>query len=235
MHIDDERKYPATTIPNSARVARWAGTLGVLVPAAAIPVYPIWAFPSTAASGADIVLWVSAHHDRLVMTQVLYTAGVGCWLIFGAAVWTQLRCRIPVGSLLATGFNVGMVGLTMLILSGFTVFDILLYRPRSAELSTLLYDLAFGLLVMSGVPTVVASGSFALAVYRYGPFRRSTAHLASLAAAGHVILLVAFIAPTGPFSLQGALTVWGIPLLLFAWIGHTAQASLVDQYQARQS
>jgi hypothetical protein len=209
---------------SSARVARWAGTLGVAIPAAAIPVYPIWLVPPTQTSGTDIAIWASAHHDRLVITQVLYTVGVAAWLVFGAAVSTHLRNRLPAGSPLATGFSVGLVGLVTLILSGFTTFDLLLYRPRSAELSSLLYDLTLGLLAMSGIPTVVALGSFAVAVYRYRVLRRSTAHLAAIAAAGHVFLVVAFIAPTGPLSLEGFLTVWGIPILLFAWIGHTARA-----------
>jgi hypothetical protein len=218
---------------DSVRVARWAGTLGVLIPAAAIPVYPIWAVPSTSASGADIAQWVSTHHDRLVITQVLYTAGVGLWMVFGAAVWAHLRARLGAASFLATGFLVGMVGLVCLILGGFTAFDILLYRPRSGELTALLYDLTLGLLVMSGVPTVVAAGSFAVAVYRCRVLRRSTAHLAAAAAAGHVVLLSAFVVPAGPLSLQGALTVWVIPLLLFAWLGHTARAIRIDRCAAQ--
>lgn len=209
---------------SSARVARWAGTLGVLIPAAAIPIYPIWSVPPTQTSGADIALWASAHHDRLVITQVLYSVGVALWFIFGAAVWTHLRNRLPAGSPLATGFGIGFVGLVTLILSGFTAFDLLLYRPRSAELSSLLYDLTLGLLAMSGMPTVVALGSFAIAAYRYRVLRRTTAHVAAIAAAGHVFLLVAFIAPAGPLSLEGSVVVWGIPILLFAWIGHTARA-----------
>jgi hypothetical protein len=208
----------------AARIARWAGTLGVAIPAAAIPVYPIWSVPPTQTSGTNIALWAAAHHDRLVITQLLYTVGVGFWLVFGAAVYSHLRNRLPPGSPLATGFSLGLVGLVTLILSGFTAFDLLLYRPRSAELSALLYDLTVGLLAMSGVPTVVALGCFAVAVYRYRVLRRSTAYLAAIAAVGHVFLLAAFIAPTGPLSLQGFLTVTGIPLLLFAWIGHTARA-----------
>jgi hypothetical protein len=221
--MDDDRAI-ATEEHSSARLARWAGTLGVLIPAAAIPIYPIWSVPPTQTLGIDIALWASTHHDRLVITQVLYTVGVALWLVFGAAVWTHLRNRLPAGSSLATGFGFGLVGLVTLILSGFTAFDLLLYRRRSAELSALLYDLTLGLLAMSGVPTVMALGSFAIAVYRYRVLRRSTAHLAAIAATSHVFLLAAFIAPTGPLSLQGFLTVTGIPLLLFAWIGHTAQA-----------
>ncbi|KAA0020238.1 hypothetical protein FOY51_21810 [Antrihabitans cavernicola] len=197
--------------------------MGVAIPAIAIAVYPIWLVPSTSASGTEVALWATAHHDRLVVTQVFYTVGVGLWLTFGAAIWTHLRNRLPAGSHLPSGFGVGLVGLVTLILAGFTTFDLLLYRTRGTEVTTLLYDLTFGFLVMSGVPTAIALGSFAIAVYRHRVLRRSTAHLAAVAAVGHVVLLVAFIAPTGPLSLQGFLTVWAIPLLLFAWIGHTAQ------------
>jgi hypothetical protein len=222
--VDDDVMITAGEGRGAARVARWAGTLGVVIPAVAIPVYPIWSVPLTQTSGGDIALWASAHHDRLVVTQLLYTVGVALWLVFGAAVWTHLRNRLPAGSHLATAFGVGLVGLVTLILSGFTAFDLLLYRPRSAELSGLLYDLTFGLLAMSGIPTTVALGSFAIAVYRHRVLRRSTAHVAAIAAATHVVLLAALIAPTGPLSLEGFLVTWGIPILLFAWIGHTAGA-----------
>jgi putative copper export protein len=130
---------------------------------------------------------------------------------------------LPAGSPLAAGFGVGFGGLVTLVLGGFTVFNVQIYRPRSPELSGLLYDLAFGMLAMSGIPAAVALGCFAIAVYRHHVLRRSTGHIAAVAAVAHVFLLVAFIAPTGPLSLQGFLVVWGIPLLLFAWIGHTAR------------
>ncbi|OBA92220.1 hypothetical protein A5662_21385 [Mycobacteriaceae bacterium 1482268.1] len=198
--------------------------MGVAIPAVSIPVYPIWLVPPTQTSGAEVALWALAHHDQLVITQLLYTVGVGLWLVFGAAIWTHLRNRLPTSSPLAAGFGVGMVGLVTLILSGFTAFNLLLYRPRPAESSALLYDLTVGLLAMSGVPTVVALVCFALAVYRHQVLGRNCAHVAAVAATGHVFLLAAFISPTGPLSLQGFLTVTGIPLLLFAWIGYTARA-----------
>ncbi|MGA8546145.1 MAG: hypothetical protein WB785_12910 [Mycobacterium sp.] len=218
---------PATIAAESSstpRVARWAGVLGVVIPAVGIAVYPIWSCPATATSGAEVARWAAAHHDRLVATQVLYTVGVACWFVFSAAVWTYLRHRLPAGSTLAAVFAVGFVGVVTLILSGFTAFNLLLYRPRGAELTTLLYDLTVGLLAMSGIPTAVALGSFAIAVYRYRVLPRPTAHLAVVAATAHVVLLAAFIAPDGPLSLEGFLVIWGIPFLLFAWIMQTAQA-----------
>jgi hypothetical protein len=209
---------------NASRVARWTGTLGIVLPAVGTIVYPIWSFPATQTPGSEVARWAATYHDRLAVTQVLNTVGVMLWLVFGCAVWAYLRSRLPAGSTLATGFAAGLVGFVTLILSGFTAFDLLLYRNRSAELSALLYDFTFGLLAMSGVPTAVALASFAVAVYVYRMLPRSTAHLAILAAAGHLLLLAAFIAHDGPFSLQGFAITGGIPILLFAWILRTALA-----------
>jgi hypothetical protein len=195
-----------------------------VLPAAGIAVYPIWSFPATQTSGAEVARWAATHHDRLLVMQVLNTVSVTLWLLFGAAVWAYLRSRLPAGSTLATGFAAGLIALVTLILSGFTAFDLLLYRPRSAELSALLYDLTFGLLAMSGMPTAVALGSFAVAVYVHRMLPLSSAHLAVVAAAAHVLLLAAFIAHDGPLSIEGLAITAGIPVLLFAWILRTALA-----------
>jgi hypothetical protein len=93
--------------------------------------------------------------------------GVTLGLIFAAAVWTYLGGRLPARSTLPTCLAAGFLGSVTLLLSGFTAFDLLLYRHPSAETSTLLYDLTLGLLAMSGMPTVVALGSFAVLVYAH--------------------------------------------------------------------
>ncbi|OBF60854.1 hypothetical protein A5787_18770 [Mycobacterium sp. 852002-50816_SCH5313054-b] len=186
-------------------------------------VYPIWSFPATQKSGTELTLWAAAYHDRLVGTMLLNTVGVTLWLIFGAAVWTYLRDRLPAGSTLPMCFAAGFTGCVTLLLSGFTAFDLLLYRQHTAETSTLLYDLTFGLLAMSGMPTVVAAGSFAVAVYVHRVLPRFTAHLAIAAAAVHPLLLAAFIVHDGPLSLEG-FSITGMPAFLFAWIFGTAVA-----------
>jgi hypothetical protein len=208
----------------SARIARWAGTFGVMLPVLTLVVYPIWSVPGTQTSGADVAMWATTHHDRLLVMMLLNTAGVLLWFVFGAAIWAYLRDRLPDRSLLPTCFAAGFIGYVTLILSGFTAFDLLLYRPHSAETSTLLYDLTFGLLAMSGIPTAVSLASFAVAVYFYRTLPRYTAHLATTAAAVHPLLLVAFIAYDGPLSLEGFSTTSGIPFFLFAWILGTALA-----------
>lgn len=207
----------------SARVARWSGTVGVVLPAITLVVYPIWSYPGTQTAGADVALWAVSHHDRLVVTQLLNTVGVTVWFVFGAAAWTYLRDRLPARSILPTCFAASFMGCVTLLLSGFTAFDLLLYRTHTAETSILLYDLTFGLLAMSGMPTAVALGSFAVAVYVHRVLPRYTAHLAIAGASVHPLLLLAFIVEDGPLSLQG-FSITAMPGFLFAWIFGTALA-----------
>jgi hypothetical protein len=225
MGVDDNNMAIASAKPwDSARVARWAGSFGVILPALTLVVYPIWSVPGTQTSGADVALWATTHHDRLVVMMLLNTAGVLLWFVFGAAVWAYLLDRLPDRSALPTCFAVGLIAYVTLILSGFTAFDLLVYRQHGAETSTLLYDLTFGLLAMSGIPTAVSLASFAVTVYVHRTLPRHTAHLAIAAAAAHLLLLAAFVVDDGPLSLQGFLTTAGIPFFLFIWILNTALA-----------
>ncbi|MFL0242358.1 hypothetical protein [Mycobacterium sp. SMC-17] len=208
---------------SSARVTRWSGVIGFALPALTLPVYPIWSYPQTQTSGTDVAVWAVDHHDQLVVTQLLNTVGVTLWFVFGAGLWTYLRDRLPTRSTLPVCFAASFFGCVILLLSGFTAFNLLLYREHTAELSTLLYDLTFGLLAMSGMPTVVALGSFAIAVYRHRVLPLYTAHLAIAAAAVHPLLLAAFIVEEGPLSLQG-LSITAMPAFLFVWILGTALA-----------
>jgi hypothetical protein len=60
-----------------------------------------------------------------------------------------------------------------------------------------------------------------------GPDEEAVAEIQLLvfgAAAAHVLLLAAFIAHDGPFSIEGLAITTSIPILLFAWIMQPAQA-----------
>ncbi len=212
---------PATWGP--ARVARWAGITGFVLPALTLIVYPIWSYPGTKASGGEVAFWASGHHDQLIVSQLLNTAGVTVWLVFAAAVWAYLRGRLPAGSMLPAAFLAGLVGCVTLLLAGFTMFDLLLHRGHTAETTQLLYDLTFGLLAMSGMPIIVAAGALARAVYAHRVLPKYTGHLALAVAITHPFLLLAFIVHDGPFSLQG-LSIAAMPAFLFAWILGTALA-----------
>jgi hypothetical protein len=207
----------------SAGVARWAGVLGFIIPGLTLVVYPIWSMPTTQMRGAELALWATDHDDRLAVTMLLDVVGVTVWLVFGAAVWTDLRDQLPARSTLPACFAAGFLGCVTLLLSGFTAFAILLYREHSSEVSILLCDLTFGLLAMSELPTIVAAWSCAVAVYVHRALPRSAGHFAVAAAAAHPLLLATLIIRGGPLSLEG-FSITAMPGFLFAWILGTALA-----------
>jgi hypothetical protein len=174
-----------------------------------------------AQSHTEVARWATINHDRLIVTMLHNTVGVTLWFVFGAAVYAVLRDRLPTRSMLPMCFAASFFGCVILLLSGFTAFNLLLYRRHSAETSILLYDLTFGLLAMSRMPTVVALGSFAVAVYVHQALPRYTAHLAVAGAAVHPLLR--FIVRDGPLSLEG-ISITAMPAFLFAWILGTALA-----------
>jgi hypothetical protein len=63
------------------------------------------------------------------------------------------------------------------------------YRIPEASEPRLLYDLSFGLLAMSGVPTALALGSYAALAFRSAQLPTATAWLAAIAALAHLMLL----------------------------------------------
>ncbi|MGV0627135.1 hypothetical protein [Mycolicibacter minnesotensis] len=208
---------------DAPRVARWSGIIGVVLPASTLVAYPIWAFPGTPTPSVDVARWAAAHHDRLVLTMLGNTVGVLFWFVFGAAVWSYLRDRLPVRSILPTCFAAAFTGSLTLLLAGFAMFDLLLYRRRSADVAALLYDLTFGLVAMSGVLAVVALLAFAVAVQTRRALPIYTGYLALAAAVAHPLLLVGFVVRTGPLSLEGLLSTV-MPLLLLVWMLGTALA-----------
>jgi hypothetical protein len=200
-----------------------AGILGIAIPVVGVVVLPIWDFPATGSTGEQIRDFVMRDRVALQSMMATYTVGITLWLVFGAAVWVRLRRAAAPGSSLPTMFGAGTVAYTTLLLAGFTAFDLLVRRPPGPEGAAMYYDLTFGLLAMSGLPTAVALGAYAAAVYRTRELPRPTAHLAVLAAAAHVSLLLSFVVPTGFFSLQG-LVIAVIPAPLWAWTLATGMA-----------
>jgi hypothetical protein len=211
--------------PAPARLAGMAGVLGVALPVVTLFVLPIWQFPGTNSSAAEITAFAVQHHEALRAVMILNTAGVGLWLVFGAGVWLWLQQLNGPDSLLSAGFAFGLIGFVTLLFAGFTAMFIICYRAPGVPDVRLLYDLAFGLLAMSGPPTAIALGCYATAAFRNPALPQFTAWLAALAAAAHLLLLSSLVIPRGFFSLEGqVITV--IPGLLFAWILATGTVML---------
>ena len=74
---------------------------------------------------------------------------------------------------------------------------------------------------MSGVPTVLALGSYATQVLSDSRLPAWTAWIAAAAALAHIVLLASLVIPSGLFSLEGGVII-AIPAMLFAWITVTS-------------
>jgi hypothetical protein len=197
----------------------WAGIAGIAIPMVGLVIMPIWSFPNSTATAPQIAAFVAQHRSHLQVMMVLYTVGVTLWLVFGTTLARRMRASVPAQSVLPDLVAAGTIGLVALLLAGFTAFDLLVYKSRGAEAS-LLYDLSFGLLAMSGLPTAVALLAYAVAIRRYQCVRNSTGYLAEVGAAAHLLLLISFIATAGFFSLEG-LVIAVVPATLWLWIFHT--------------
>jgi hypothetical protein len=198
-----------------------AGVVGVTLPAASNALVPIWQFPGTSTSGKHLANFIVEHQDALRGVALLDTAGVTFWMIFGGAVWLRLRRASDIDTIATTLFALGLGGLVIMVLSGFTSFFVLTYRAPDPITARILYDVTFGLLAMSGMPTAVALISFAAAVLTTKHLPRHTAGLAIVAAAVHVLLIASLVIPRGVLSLEGPM-ITAAPALLFAWILATA-------------
>lgn len=180
-------------------------------------------FPGSRASSAEIAAFIAEHRSPALAAMILNTLGVALWIVFGAGVW--LRLRAGGENVLSACFALGLAGFTTLILAGFVPFFLLAYRSPGVTEAKLLYDLTFGLLAMSGVPTTVAAGAYCALVWSTGRLPRWTAALAAIAAVAHVALLLSFVVRDGFFSLQGQV-ISAIPATLFVWILGTSIALL---------
>ena len=202
-------------------VGGWSGVVGIGIPFVGLLILPIWQFPATTASAAQVSGFIADHRSALKAMMLLYTLGVGLWLVFGAAMWARLRESLSSTSVLPTCFAAGVIGYVMLLLAGFVAFDVLTYRNFDPTVAQALYDLSFGLLAMSGVPTAIALFAYAAAVRQTGALPRRTGLLATITAAAHLLLLASFIATSGFLSLEG-LVIAAVPALLWIWIADTA-------------
>jgi hypothetical protein len=217
---------------STVRLAGLAGVLSIALGIAGGLVDRMWTFPGTGATAGEIGGYAHAHRSALLIAMFLTTTTVGLWLVFGVGVWLWLREAAGGESVLSACFLVGLVSFVALLLAGFTPFIVLVYRAPEAPDPRLLYDLSFGLLAMSGVPTALALGSYAALAFRSGGrLPGSTAVLAAAAALAHLVLFASLLITSGFFSLEGGVTIV-IPAILFVWILITSLALLRSGPQA---
>jgi hypothetical protein len=199
--------------------------LSVVLAVVALFVDEMWSWPATRTTSTELLQFASSNRPALMTAMVLTAVAVSLWLVFGAGVWAYLRRHAPDEVVRSTCFGVGLVAFVTLLLAGFTVFWVLLYRAPLERDALLLYDLSFGLLAMSGLPTAISLWFYAEIVFRTGVLPRSTAVFAVVGAVSHLALLASLIVRDGFWSLEGPVIIV-IPGFLMAWIVATSIAMI---------
>ena len=212
---------------NGIKLAGLAGLLSIALGIVGLLVDQMWTFPMTGTTAGEIGAFAAANRTELLLAMILNTIAVGLWLVFGVAVWLRMRQVGGRESFLPACFLVGLVSFVTLLLAGFTALFLLAYRAPAASDPRLLYDLAFGLLALSGIPTALALGSYAALVLRTNSLPPWTAWVATAAALAHLLLLASLVIRNGFFSLEGGVTI-AIPGTLFAWIAGTSWVMLAE-------
>lgn len=178
---------------------------------------PLWLAPGTGASASEIGNYAATHRDALIASIFLYALGMGGFLAFGVMLWTWLRRRPGVDEPLSALFGFGVASFCSVVFVGFGPALVLAYRSGAVGDPRLLWDLSFGILGLSGVPTALALGSYALIVLKARPLPPWTGWVAAIAAAAHVLIAATFFFSSGFLSLEGGVIV-AIPTTMFLWL-----------------
>jgi hypothetical protein len=199
------------------RFSGLAGLVSLALGVAGVIIDEMWRIPGTGASAGEIAGYVDAHRSALLVAVILTAAAVALWLLFGVGVWVWMRETASGDGFLSTCFVVGLISFVTLLFAGFTSFLVLVYRAPEPSDPRLLYDLAFALLAMSGLPTALALGAYAKYVFGDRRLPGWTAWIAVAAALANLVLLASLVIRSGFFSLEGGVII-AIPGTLFAWI-----------------
>jgi hypothetical protein len=77
--------------------------------------------------------------------------------------------------------------------------------------------LGFGMLALSGLPTALAHGAYALLIARQRCMPIWTGWLGGVATLAHLLISASFMNRGAFLSVQGSVIVW-VPLTLFGWM-----------------
>ena len=180
-------------------------------------IQPLWLFPGTDSSGREIAAYIGEHRTGSIASVFVFGLGMAGFLAFSAALWAWVRRRPGVPDPLAAIFVLAAASLCTVVFAGFAVFLALAYRAPSVTAARELYDVTFGLLAISGLPTALALGAYAAIVLKARPLPVWSAWVAVIGAGAHVLIAASFFFETGFLSLEGGVIV-AIPVTMFLWL-----------------
>lgn len=214
---------PSAEGPPGAAVGSWgvrrltalAGIGVFLLVGAGFVVAPVWEAPGSTSTAVRVSEYFRQSRAPLLVSLSLYSLAMGLFLCFAAGL-RDLLGESPPGAA-TRAFAFGAVSLTTLVLAGFTPLSVLAYRPTDLAVVHPFYDLGFGLLALSGIPTVVCLFAYAVIVVRSAALPAWTAWLAIAGAIAHLAVAGSFLRTEGFFSLEGAV-ITVVPFTLFLWV-----------------
>ena len=201
-----------------SRIFGAAGVVSfVLIVVAALVSPPLWGGPDTTSTAQELADYAFPQRGRILAALFIYAVAMGFFMWFAAGLWAYLRRSEGGTGAWSALFAISAASLSTMIISAFAPAALGVYRPPEPETAGLMYDLSFGLLALSGIPTAVALGAYALLVFRRSSLPRWTAWVAIVGVVTHVVIAGSFFPRSGFFSLEGDVTVW-VPASFFAWI-----------------
>ncbi|MGN6721878.1 MAG: hypothetical protein ACTHJM_04625, partial [Marmoricola sp.] len=87
---------------SKGKLGGYAGVLSIVIALVGTVFLPIWEFPATAASSAQISAYFTDHRTAAQIMMVCYTVAVTLWLVLGACVWARLRAALSLDSVVPT-------------------------------------------------------------------------------------------------------------------------------------
>ena len=232
-----ERDDAGGAAPMSARATRLIAIAGLasfaLIMLAALAIAPpLWNAPAPTSPAAHVAAYLQTYHGRLLVSQLIYSLGMGLFLCFTAGLWSWLRQIEPAPETISAIFAFGAVALTLLIMASFATADVMSYRPQQPAFAVALTDTTFGLLALSGIPTAVCLGAYAAIVLRHRCLPTWTAWLALVAVDAHLLIAASFLSHGSLLGLEGAVIVL-VPATFFAWIFATSVVLLRASINSR--
>ena len=165
------------------------------------------------------------NRDGFIAAVTTFAFAMGLFLLFAAGVWSWLKGRPGAPDALTAAFAFGSVSFITMCFAGFAPTLALAYRAPEVAAARELWDLSFGLLALSGIPTAIALGAFAALVLPARSWLAAAGWIAVVAAVAHVVVALSFIPTDGFFSLEGGVIV-AIPATMFLWLLVTSVALL---------
>jgi hypothetical protein len=154
----------------------------------------------------------------LLLEVVVWGPATCATIAFAIGLWVLLRRAEGEPGLLAMLFLAAIILTEAIVLGGFPELLVLGYRGSVLAPSDvrLLIDLTYLGVALSAFPTILATGTYAVLVFRTAAFPRWTAWLALLVAALHLIGGISFAA-SGALSPSG-IGVFVAPPAFYLWI-----------------